>query len=267
MRWIKSEPFVLSANLHAGALVASYPLDDSVNHPSSGFYSEAADDKFFRFVSSLYATNHATMSKGRHCGDNFPGGITNGAHWYDVPGGMQDFNYLNSNAFEITLELSCCKHVEAKSLTQEWLNNKEALIRYMEATHLGVKGLVHDENNRPVEGAEIVVEGIDHPVTTTSAGEYWRPLAPGTYRLSARAPGYAPSRPVTVNVEGGRPPKAVEHHFRLGLGRSRQGQGQDNQVNRQRPQQPRLPVQQFAPFPNGPLFQNPQFPALIPVQG
>lgn len=75
---------------------------------------------------------------GLDCDEKFSGGITNGAEWYDVPGGMQDFNYLNSNAFEITLELSCCKYPSAKegALQKEWDNNKEALLAYMEMVKL-----------------------------------------------------------------------------------------------------------------------------------
>ena len=48
MRWIKNQPFVLSANLHAGAVVASYPFDDSPRH-KTGFYSASPDDDVFRY--------------------------------------------------------------------------------------------------------------------------------------------------------------------------------------------------------------------------
>ena len=91
------------------------------------------------------------------CGsDNFRGGITNGAEWYDVAGGMQDYNYVHSNDFEITVELTCCKYPPAKTLVSEWRNNKEALLKYMELVHSGVKGVVRDgRDKQPIANAKV----------------------------------------------------------------------------------------------------------------
>jgi len=57
-------------------------------------------------------------------------------------GGMQDFNYVHSNCFEVTFELSCCKFPNASVLPVEWANNKESLLSFMEAVHMGVKGMM-----------------------------------------------------------------------------------------------------------------------------
>lgn len=91
-----------------------------------------------RHLAQVYAKNHKTMSsnKRQKCEpdeEDFgkQGGITNGAAWYSVSGGMQDFNYLGSNDYEITLELGCEKFPSAKILPQEWENNKNALLEYI----------------------------------------------------------------------------------------------------------------------------------------
>jgi hypothetical protein len=61
----------------------------------------------------------------------FDKGITNGAEWYPVCGGMQDFNYLESNCFELTIELGCTKFPPGKELDGYWVENKDALIRFI----------------------------------------------------------------------------------------------------------------------------------------
>lgn len=114
---------------------------------------------------------------------------------------MQDFNYVNSNSFEITLELSCTKYPPASELANEWELNKRSLIEYMKMVHIGVKGLVSDNEGRPIQGAEIFVEGLEgKSIRTTKLGEFWRLLINGEYRVRAVAKGYATSKAQTVTV-------------------------------------------------------------------
>ncbi|CAK9804732.1 Carboxypeptidase D [Anthophora plagiata] len=203
MTWIATEPFVLSGNLHGGAVVASYPYDSGISGPCC-IESKSPDNELFKYLAHTYADNYSLMRTGNACPpDVFQGGVTNGAYWYEVIGGMQDFNYARSNAFEITFELSCCKYPNASVMPEYWKLNKESLIKYLEQAHIGVKGLVRDSDGQPIEAATIVVHGINHNVSTTHRGEYWRLLLPGTYYIHVEAWGYQPSEPISVTVESG----------------------------------------------------------------
>lgn len=191
MKWILENRFVLSANLHAGSVVASYPFDSSASRVPSGFYSASPDDAVFRHLAKTYSYKHKKMHQGNFCADNFKDGITNGAYWYDVPGGMQDFNYIHGDCFEITLELTCCKYPPASKIAEEWENNQEALISYIELTHIGIKGFVFDsESRKGIADAVITVHGINKDVRTSAFGDYWRLLISGEYIVTASAPGY-----------------------------------------------------------------------------
>ncbi|KAM5180089.1 carboxypeptidase D [Mantella aurantiaca] len=209
MAWIRDNRFVLSGNLHGGSVVASYPFDDSSSHDETGFYSKSTDDKVFQYLAKAYASNHPIMKTGRpKCkgeeNEFFPDGITNGAHWYDVQGGMQDYNYVWSNCLEVTFELSCCKYPYASELAQEWDNNRESLLTFMEMVHIGAQGYVKDiVTLKGIENATISVSGIDHSISTGKLGNFQRLLAPGTYNITASVMGYLPQTISNVEVKDG----------------------------------------------------------------
>uniref|UniRef100_A0A182J566 Peptidase M14 domain-containing protein n=1 Tax=Anopheles atroparvus TaxID=41427 RepID=A0A182J566_ANOAO len=204
MSWILNNPFVLSANLHGGAVVASYPYDNSIHHHECCEDSPTPDNRFFKYAALTYAENHPVMRQGRDCNETFQSGITNGAYWYELSGGMQDFNYVYSNCFEVTLELSCCKFPPAADLPTEWNKNKRSLLEYMKLVHAGVKGLVTDSAGYPIKDADVIVSGVDRNVRTTDRGEYWRLLVPGEYNIRVEAVGFYPSEEVHAVVEADR---------------------------------------------------------------
>ena len=124
-------------------------------------------------------------------------------------GGMQDFNYIFSNAMELTIEISCCKFPPREQLLQEWEHNIDSLLKYVEQAHLGIKGVVRKQvvqegsETSPVKNAHILVKEMksctkfnkqgQHPkrviddsvVLTSKDGLYWKLLLPGHYWVQA----------------------------------------------------------------------------------
>ncbi|XP_010640073.1 carboxypeptidase Z isoform X2 [Fukomys damarensis] len=195
MKWTRAVPFVLSASLHGGDLVVSYPFDLSKHPLEEKMFSPTPDEKMFKLLARAYADVHPMMTdRSEHrCGGNFlkQGSIINGADWYSFTGGMSDFNYLHTNCFEITVELGCVKFPPEEALYGLWQHNKEPLLSFLEMAHRGIKGMVVDRFGKPVKDARIIVKGIHHDVTTAPDGDYWRLLPPGSHMVTAQAPGHA----------------------------------------------------------------------------
>ena len=133
-KWISTIPFVLSANFQGGDLVVNFPYDDSPDHRT--VYSATPDDETFRLLAGVYANLHANMTdpKRDRCdrlSELFKDGVTNGAEWYPVCGGMQDYNYLSSNCFDLTIELGCEKFPAGKKMPQYWKDNADSIYEFM----------------------------------------------------------------------------------------------------------------------------------------
>uniref|UniRef100_A0A672ZQV2 Adipocyte enhancer-binding protein 1 n=1 Tax=Sphaeramia orbicularis TaxID=375764 RepID=A0A672ZQV2_9TELE len=207
--WMERSPFVLGANLQGGEKMVLYPFDMQrppisvrltwarIQRQNEGALRETPDDAMFRWLAMSYAHSHLTMTetyRGSCHGDDVTGGqgIINRASWKPTVGSMNDFSYLHTNCFELSIFLGCDKFPHESELPLEWENNRESLLSFMEQVNRGIKGIVKDVEGNPLSNATITVEGIRHDVRTAAGGDYWRLLNPGEYRVTAKADGYTP---------------------------------------------------------------------------
>jgi hypothetical protein len=190
MNWLRANQFVLSAHFHGGALVVNYPRD---GRPDGGEQSQAVvseDDALFQSIARTYADrNPAILSSAE-----FPStrGITNGATWYPIYGGVQDYCYIWHDHYDFTIEVSLEKHPAGASLPGFWAQNRDSMIAFSQRAHGGIKGVVLDNvSGTPIVGATVRVVGTGRDSRTrTARGSFFRLLLPGTYTVQFWAPGY-----------------------------------------------------------------------------
>ncbi|XP_037134058.1 inactive carboxypeptidase-like protein X2 [Syngnathus acus] len=194
--WMEKIPFVLGGNLQGGELVVTFPYDKTRSQGVTREPTPTPDDHVFRWLSFAYASTHRLMTAAnrRVCHrEDFAkeDGTINGASWHTAAGSMNDFSYLHTNCFELSMYVGCDKFPHESELPEEWENNRESLLVFMEQVHRGIKGIVRDLQGNGIANATIAVEGIGHDIRTAADGDYWRLLNPGEYRVTARAEGYS----------------------------------------------------------------------------
>ncbi|KAJ7969773.1 Carboxypeptidase SOL1 [Quillaja saponaria] len=187
MNWLSDIQFTASATLHGGALVANYPWDGTQDKRTN--YYACPDDETFRFMASIYSHSHYNMSFSKE----FHEGITNGASWYPIYGGMQDWNYIHASCFELTLEVSDNKWPAANELLTLWEYNKKSMLNLVASlVKTGVHGRIFSsDTGRPLP-ASITIKGINYTVKAgRTFADYHRLLNPGDrYEVVATIPGY-----------------------------------------------------------------------------
>uniref|UniRef100_A0A8C8LR93 AE binding protein 1a n=1 Tax=Oncorhynchus tshawytscha TaxID=74940 RepID=A0A8C8LR93_ONCTS len=217
----------LVPSLNPDAYELAYEMGSEMGNWGLGHWTEEGYDIFQNFpdlnsvllnfwgdisIFSLSLFFHLTMTetqRGSCHTDDISGGqgIINRASWKPVVGSMNDFSYLHTNCFELSVFLGCDKFPHESELPLEWENNREALLSFIEQVHRGIKGIVRDMEGNPLANATISVEGIKHDVKTAAAGDYWRLLNPGEYRVMARAEGHTPqTRLCMVGYDSGATP-------------------------------------------------------------
>jgi carboxypeptidase D len=210
MRWMGEHNFAIAANFHGGSVVANYPYDGN-RERQHGKYSASPDDELFKLLATSYARNSPTMTSSWE----FPGGITNGAGWYVLYGGMQDYAYLWHGSLHITIELSDEKWPAPNTLASFWENNRESTLSLLEQAQNRIWGNVTDcATNAPITTGTVMLATCANcrqqaVKLDRVTGDYHRIIlpsnhasAPRTYTLTAASPDYLPQTK-TVSVPRG----------------------------------------------------------------
>ncbi|MBQ3354923.1 MAG: T9SS type A sorting domain-containing protein [Bacteroidales bacterium] len=185
MQLAEENNFVMGANYHGGAEVMNYPWDNT--------YTLHADDAWYQLISHEYADLTHQMSSSYMT--DYNNGITNGAQWYMIGGGRQDYMNGYRQCRELTIECSNTKCPSASQMPTFWNYNKNSIFTFANQCLNGIHGIVVDaESKAPIGGATITLVGHDDQYSTVSTqlpgGDFHRPVKGGTYNVRITKNGY-----------------------------------------------------------------------------
>lgn len=188
MKFQAERKFSLSANYHGGTIVANYPWDNTYDrHPL---------DHLVKGFSQVYSDLNPDMRSSRE----FAGGVTNGADWYKVSGGMQDWSYAWYNDLQITIEVSHQKWPRYKDIPSFYKNNKEAMIKYMGLIHQGAGFKFSDKSLSGKVSIKDLSDRKNLGIFGFGGGEFYKVLEPGEYEYSISFDNGSPSQTINVVV-------------------------------------------------------------------
>ena len=187
MQFAQENNFVMAANYHGGAEVMNYPWDNT--------YTLHADDAWWQLVSREYADLCQAVQSNYMTDEN--NGITNGAQWYMIGGGRQDYMNGYAHCREETIECSSTKLPAGSQMPSFWNINKDAIFAFVNQVLNGIHGTVVDAATKaPIVGATVTLVSHDDQystVSTQSAGDFHRPVKAGTYFVKVSKDGYKPN--------------------------------------------------------------------------
>jgi hypothetical protein len=201
MMWNFTHQPVFSANYHCGALVMNYPWDECFDPQASAAFTDNQDLVFA--ASTTYAATNLPMYNNNN--PPFVHGVVNGADWYQISGGLQDWSYNWMGDMDITIEVSNANWPSYTQLPTYWNENRQSMLNYMQYARKGIRGLVRNANSSTPLAAQVKVSNRpDFTIfTDPDVGDYHRLLMPGTYDLDVTSAGYWPAHVTGVVVTAG----------------------------------------------------------------
>lgn len=181
MNFQAERQFSLSANFHGGAVVVNYPWDST--------YERHPFDALVKGLSLDYSLLNPEMRSSRYFSD----GVTNGADWYKVVGGMQDWSYVWHNDLQVTIELSNQKWPRYSEIPAFYQDNKESMFVFAQRIHQGAGFKIPGFSG---EGrVELsVLDGSGRRAKSLGTygfhgGEFYKVLPIGSYKFEVEAGG------------------------------------------------------------------------------
>lgn len=143
---------------------------------------------------------YADLNPDMRNSSEFHGGITNGADWYVVKGGMQDWSVFYHNDLQVTIELSNTKWPSYSDIPSYWKNNRDAMYAYVKEIHKGAGFKLGRANVSGTVSIKQTSTGKDMGSYSFSNSEFYKVLPVGEYEYTVTEKNAAP-KTISVRVD------------------------------------------------------------------